>query len=177
MIKEIDKLKIHLKKIINVFKLRNFFLIVAVFTFCGKPVSTVDKQEIRNLEIAYEVVIESTSGELNNEYEISGIDTTQYKFSTIPNERIILKKLKYSETGFFSLKIDNLEIKNICYSPSIDVVNNKNNDTILIQYNHVHNTVGIFGDSVKDIAISLSEQIIDRESYWLRNDKLYSENC
>jgi hypothetical protein len=162
---------------INVFKLRNFFLIVAVFTFCGKPDSAVNKQEIRNTEIAYEVVIESTSGELNNVYEISGIDTTQYKFSTIPNEKIILRNLKYNESEFFSLKIDNLEIKNICYSPSIDVVNNKNNDTILIQYNHVHNTVGIFGDSVKDITISLSEQIIDRESYWVRNDKLYSENC
>ena len=162
---------------INVFKLRNFFLIVAVFTFCGKPDSAVNKQEIRNTEIAYEVVIVSTSGELNNVYEISGIDTTQYKFSTIPNEKIILRNLKYNESEFFSLKIDNLEIKNICYSPSIDVVNNKNNDTILIQYNHVHNTVGIFGDSVKDITISLSEQIIDRESYWVRNDKLYSENC
>ena len=88
-----------------------------------------------------------------------------------------MRNLKYNESEFFSLKIDNLEIKNICYSPSIDVVNNKNNDTILIQYNHVHNTVGIFGDSVKDITISLSEQIIDRESYWVRNDKLYSENC
>ena len=162
---------------INVFKLRNFVLIVAVLTFCGKPDSAVNKQEIRNVEIAYEVVIESTSGELNNVYEISGIDKTQYKFLTIPNEKIILRNLKYNETGFFSLKIDNLEIKNICYSPSIDVVNNKNNDIILIQYNHDHNTVGIFGDSVKDISISLSEQIIDRESYWVKNDKLYSENC
>ena len=162
---------------INLFKLRNFVLIVAVLTFCGKPDSAVNKQEIRNVEIAYEVVIESTSGELNNVYEISGIDKTQYKFLTIPNEKIILRNLKYNETGFFSLKIDNLEIKNICYSPSIDVVNNKNNDIILIQYNHDHNTVGIFGDSVKDISISLSEQIIDRESYWVKNDKLYSENC
>ena len=162
---------------INLFKLRNFVLIVAVLTFCGKPDSAVNKQEIRNVEIAYEVVIESTSGELNNVYEISGIDKTQYKFLTIPNEKIILRNLKYNETGFFSLKIDNLEIKNICYSPSIDVVNNKNNDIILIQYNHDHNTVWIFGDSVKDISISLSEQIIDRESYWVKNDKLYSENC
>jgi len=57
------------------------------------------------------------------------------------------------------------------------VLNNKDTDVILIQYNHDHNTVGIFGDSIKDIQISISEQIIDRDSYWVRNDKLYSENC
>ena len=75
------------------------------------------------------------------------------------------------------IKVDNLQINKICYSPTVEVINNKNNDIILIQYNHVHNTVGIFGDSIKDIVISLSEQLIDRDSYWLKNDKLYSENC
>ena len=57
------------------------------------------------------------------------------------------------------------------------MLNNKDTDVILIQYNHDHNTVGIFGDSIKDIAVSLSEQIIDRDSYWVRNDKYYSTNC
>tara|TARA_Y100000768_G_C23871837_1_gene630836 strand:+ start:155 stop:646 length:492 start_codon:yes stop_codon:yes gene_type:complete len=158
-------------------KLTKFFIIFAVLTFCGKPDNVVNESEIRNIEIAYDIVVESTSGELSNVYEISGIDTNQYKFLAIPDERIILKSLKYNETGFFNLKIDNLEINNICYSPTVDVINSKNNDTILISYNHVHNTVGIFGSSVKDIAISLSEQIIDRESYWVKNDNLYSENC
>ena len=162
---------------IDMSKLTKFFLIFAVLTFCGKPDNVVNESEIRNIEIAYDIVVESTSGELSNVYEISGIDTNQYKFLDIPNERIILKSLKYNETGFFNLKIDNLEINNICYSPTVDVINSKNNDTILISYNHDHNTVGIFGDSVKDIAISLSEQIIDRESYWVKNDNLYSENC
>ena len=67
----------------------------------------------------------------------------------------------------FYLKIDNLEINNICYSPTIEVLNNKDTDVILIQYNHDHNTVGIFGDSIKDIQISISEQIIDRDSIGL----------
>ena len=44
-------------------------------------------------------------------------------------------------------------------------------------YNHAHNSVKIYGDSVKDIQISISENIIDRDSYWLRNDKSFPENC
>ena len=159
------------------FKLIKFLLLVVVFIFCGKPNTIVDEQEIINTAITYEVIIESTSGELNNVYEISETNTGKFKFLTIPDERIILSNLKYNETGFFTLKIDNLEINNICYSPTIEVLNNKDTDVILIQYNHDHNTVGIFGDSIKDIQISISEQIIDRDSYWVRNDKLYSENC
>ena len=159
------------------FKFSKFLLLVVVFIFCGKPNTVVDEQEIINTAITYEVIIESTSGELNNVYEISETNTGKFKFLTIPDERIILSNLKYNETGFFTLKIDNLEINNICYSPTIEVLNNKDTDVILIQYNHDHNTVGIFGDSIKDIQISISEQIIDRDSYWVRNDKLYSENC
>ena len=159
------------------FKFIKFLLFVFVFIFCGKPNTIVDEQEIINTAITYEVIIESTSGELNNVYEISETNTGKFKFLTIPDERIILSNLKYNETGFFTLKIDNLEINNICYSPTIEVLNNKDTDVILIQYNHDHNTVGIFGDSIKDIQISISEQIIDRDSYWVRNDKLYSENC
>lgn len=159
------------------FKFSKFLLLVVVFIFCGKPNTIVDEQEIINTAITYEVIIESTSGELNNVYEIIEADTGKFKFLTIPNEKIILSNLKYNETGFFTLKIDNLEINNICYSPTIEVLNNKDTDVILIQYNHDHNTVGIFGDSIKDIQISISEQIIDRDSYWVRNDKLYSENC
>tara|TARA_B100001109_G_C18770703_1_gene430546 strand:- start:225 stop:707 length:483 start_codon:yes stop_codon:yes gene_type:complete len=159
------------------FKFSKFLLLVVVFIFCGKPNTIVDEQEIINTAITYEVIIESTSGELNNVYEISETNTGKFKFLTIPDERIILSNLKYNETGFFTLKIDNLEINNICYSPTIEVLNNKDTDVILIQYNHDHNTVGIFGDSIKDIQISISEQIIDRDSYWVRNDKLYSENC
>jgi len=162
---------------INMFKFSKFLLLVVVFIFCGKPNTTVNEQEIRNIAITYEVIIESTSGELNNVYEISETNIGKFKFQTIPNERIILSSLKYNETEFFTLKIDNLEIENICYSPTIDVLNNKDTDIILIQYNHDHNTVGIFGDSIKDIAVSLSEQIIDRDSYWLRNDKYYPTNC
>ena len=165
---------------INMFKFSKFLLfllLVVVFIFCGKPNTVVDEQEIINTAITYEVIIESTSGELNNVYEISETNTGKFKFLTIPDERIILSNLKYNETGFFTLKIDNLEINNICYSPTIEVLNNKDTDVILIQYNHDHNTVGIFGDSIKDIQISISEQIIDRDSYWVRNDKLYSENC
>ena len=162
---------------INMFKFIKFLLLVVVFIFCGKPNTIVDEQEIINTAITYEVIIESTSGELNNVYEISETNTGKFKFLTIPDERIILSNLKYNETGFFTLKIDNLEINNICYSPTIEVLNNKDTDVILIQYNHDHNTVGIFGDSIKDIQISISEQIIDRDSYWVRNDKLYSENC
>ena len=165
---------------INMFKFSKFLLfllLVVVFIFCGKPNTTVNEQEIRNIAITYEVIIESTSGELNNVYEISEANVGKIKFLTIPNERIILSSLKYNETEFFTLKIDNLEIENICYSPTIDVLNNKDTDIILIQYNHDHNTVGIFGDSIKDIAVSLSEQIIDRDSYWVRNDKYYSTNC
>ena len=159
------------------FKFSKFLLLVVVFIFCGKPNTIVDEQEIINTAITYEVIIESTSGDLNNVYEISETNTGKFKFLTIPDERIILSNLKYNETGFFTLKIDNLEINNICYSPTIEVLNNKDTDVILIQYNHDHNTVGIFGDSIKDIQISISEQIIDRDSYWVRNDKLYSENC
>ena len=159
------------------FKFSKFLLLVVVFIFCGKPNTIVDEQEIINTAITYEVIIESTSGELNNVYEISETNTGKFKFLNIPDERIILSNLKYNETGFFTLKIDNLEINNICYSPTIEVLNNKDTDVILIQYNHDHNTVGIFGDSIKDIQISISEQIIDRDSYWVRNDKLYSENC
>lgn len=162
---------------ISMFKFSKFLLLVVVFIFCGKPNTIVDEQEIINTAITYEVIIESTSGELNNVYEISETNTGKFKFLTIPDERIILSNLKYNETGFFNLKIDNLEINNICYSPTIEVLNNKDTDVILIQYNHDHNTVGIFGDSIKDIQISISEQIIDRDSYWVRNDKLYSENC
>ena len=162
---------------ISMFKFSKFLLLVVVFIFCGKPNTIVDDQEIINTAITYEVIIESTSGELNNVYEISETNTGKFKFLTIPDERIILSNLKYNETGFFTLKIDNLEINNICYSPTIEVLNNKDTDVILIQYNHDHNTVGIFGDSIKDIQISISEQIIDRDSYWVRNDKLYSENC
>ncbi len=162
---------------ISMFKFSKFLLLVVVFIFCGKPNTIVDEQEIINTAITYEVIIESTSGELNNVYEISETNTGKFKFLTIPDERIILSNLKYNETGFFTLKIDNLEINNICYSPTIEVLNNKDTDVILIQYNHDHNTVGIFGDSIKDIQISISEQIIDRDSYWVRNDKLYSENC
>ena len=159
------------------FKFSKFLLLVVVFIFCGKPNTIVDEQEIINTAITYEVIIESTSGELNNVYEISETNTGKFKFLNIPDERIILSNLKYNETGFFTLKIDNLEINNICYSPTIEVLNNKDTDVILIQYNHDPNTVGIFGDSLKDIQISISEQIIDRDSYWVRNDKLYSENC
>ena len=162
---------------ISMFKFSKFLLLVVVFIFCGKPNTVVDEQEIINTAITYEVIIESTSGELNNVYEISETNTGKFKFLTIHDERIILSNLKYNETGFFTLKIDNLEINNICYSPTIEVLNNKDTDVILIQYNHDHNTVGIFGDSIKDIQISISEQIIDRDSYWVRNDKLYSENC
>ena len=162
---------------ISMFKFSKFLLLVVVFIFCGKPNTVVDEQEIINTAITYEVIIESTSGELNNVYEISETNTGKFKFLTIPDERIILSNLKYNETGFFTLKIDNLEINNICYSPTIEVLNNKDTDVILIQYNHDHYTVGIFGDSIKDIQISISEQIIDRDSYWVRNDKLYSENC
>ena len=162
---------------ISMFKFSKFLLLVVVFIFCGKPNTIVDEQEIINTAITYEVIIESTSGELNNVYEISETNTGKFKFLNIPDERIILSNLKYNETGFFTLKIDNLEINNICYSPTIEVLNNKDTDVILIQYNHDHNTVGIFGDSIKDIQISISEQIIDRDSYWVRNDKLYSENC
>ena len=70
-----------------------------------------------------------------------------------------------------------LEIYKICYSPTVDVVNNKDKDIISVMYNHDHNTVKIYGDSVKDIQISISENIIDRDSYWLRNDKSFPENC
>ncbi len=159
------------------YKLGKFLIILTILTFCGKPDDVIPKSEVRDIEIAYEVIVESTSGELSNVYEISGDDINQYEFLDIPDEKIILKSLKYNEIAFFNLKVDNLQINNICYSPTVEVINNKNNDIILIQYNHDHNTVGIFGDSIKDIAISLSEQLIDRDSYWLKNDKLYSENC
>jgi len=159
------------------YKLVKFLIILTILTFCGKPDDVIPKSEVRDIEIAYEVIVESTSGELSNVYEISGDDINQYEFLDIPDEKIILKSLKYNEIAFFNLKVDNLQINNICYSPTVEVINNKNNDIILIQYNHDHNTVGIFGDSIKDIAISLSEQLIDRDSYWLKNDKLYSENC
>tara|TARA_B100000161_G_C33346713_1_gene322670 strand:- start:126 stop:608 length:483 start_codon:yes stop_codon:yes gene_type:complete len=159
------------------YKLVKFLIILTILTFCGKPDDVIPKSEVRDIEIAYEVIVESTSGELSNVYEISGDDINQYEFLDIPDEKIILKSLKYNEIAFFNLKVDNLQINKICYSPTVEVINNKNNDIILIQYNHDHNTVGIFGDSIKDIAISLSEQLIDRDSYWLKNDKLYSENC
>lgn len=162
---------------INMFRFSKFLLLVVVFIFCGKPNTIFNEQEIRNIAITYEVIIESTSGELNNVYEINEANIGKFKFLTVPDERIILSNLKYNETGFFTLKIDNLEINNICYSPTIEVLNNKDTDIILIQYNHDYNTVGIFGDSIKDITVSLSEQIIDRDSYWLRNDKFYSTNC
>ena len=159
------------------YKLAKFLIILTILTFCGKPDDVIPKSEVRDIEIAYEVIVESTSGELSNVYEISGDDINQYEFLDIPDEKIILKSLKYNEIAFFNLKVDNLQINKICYSPTVEVINNKNNDIILIQYNHDHNTVGIFGDSIKDIAVSLSEQLIDRDSYWLKNDKLYSENC
>ena len=159
------------------YKLVKFLIILTILTFCGKPDDVIPKSEVRDIEIAYEVIVESTSGELSNVYEISGDDINQYEFLDIPDEKIVLKSLKYNEIAFFNLKVDNLQINKICYSPTVEVINNKNNDIILIQYNHDHNTVGIFGDSIKDIAISLSEQLIDRDSYWLKNDKLYSENC
>lgn len=159
------------------FKHSKFLLLVVVFIFCGKPNTIINEKEIRNIEITYELIIESTSGELNNVYEINEANKSKFKFQNIPDERIFLSNLKYNETGFFTLKIDNLEIKNICYSPTIEVLNNKATDIVLIQYNHNHNTVGIFGDSIKDIAVSLSEQITDRDSYWVRNDKNYPKNC
>ena len=159
------------------YKLSKLFIILTILTFCGKPDDVIPESEVRDIKIAYEVIVESTSGELSNVYEISGDDINQYEFLDIPDEKIILKSLKYNEIAFFNLKVDNLQINKICYSPTVEVINNKNKDIILIQYNHDHNTVGIFGDSVKDIAISISEEIIDRDSYWLRNDKLYSENC
>ena len=82
------------------FKFSKFLLLVVVFIFCGKPNTVVDEQEIINTRITYEVIIESTSGELNNVYEISETNTGKFKFLTIPDERIILSNLKYNETGF-----------------------------------------------------------------------------
>ena len=62
------------------FKFSKFLLLVVVFIFCGKPNTIVDEQEIINTAITYEVIIESTSGELNNVYEISETNTGKFKF-------------------------------------------------------------------------------------------------
>ena len=153
------------------------FLLIVFLMSCGPPNDLTDNIQINDKMIDFEIQLLSTSGEIENTFEFRSDISGKLIFTSIPDRNIELKKLKYDQNGFFDLKIDELEIYKICYSPTVDVVNNKDKDIISVMYNHDHNSVKIYGDSVKDIQISISENIIDRDSYWLRNDKSFPENC
>tara|TARA_B100001057_G_C22781372_1_gene923772 strand:+ start:304 stop:786 length:483 start_codon:yes stop_codon:yes gene_type:complete len=158
-------------------KLFSYYLLVLLLINCSAPNNRPETIQVSEKEIKFEIHLYSNQGEIRNTFEFSGKDVEQGTFNKIPLKNIALTKLRYNQYGYFNLKIDTLEINNICYSPTIEVLENKDKDIISIVFNNDHNTVAIYGDSVKDIQISLSEEIVDREDFWLKNDKSFPQDC
>ena len=154
-------------------------LIFIIIIGCGRPTETSENLDnYLDKYINFELKIESTSGKLNNNFYIS-YATEQLIFNEVTQNKIPLETLSFTETSSFKFQIDNMSVIDICYSPTEYIFDNaeSNSSTIFIIYNHDHNSVQVMGDSVKDVQISIGENIIDKDSYWLRNDKYYSTYC
>lgn len=161
-------------------KSKKYIILIFIITiFCGKPPATNENLDnYLDRFINFELKIESTSGKLNNNFYISH-SSEKLMFNEVTQNKLPLETLFFTETGNFKFQIDNMSEIDICYSPTKYIFDNaeNNSSTIFIIYNHEFSSVQVKGDSVKDVQISIEENIIDKDSYWLRNDKYYSTYC
>lgn len=154
-------------------------LLFIILISCGKPTETkMDNGIYLDRQINFEIKLSSTSGEIYNTFYISQ-NLKELKFDKIPKNNINLQTLTFGNTNYFKFKIDNMEEIEVCYSPTAYIIENTDSSTsvIYITYNFDYDSVKITGDAIKDVQISIKENIIDDKAYWTKNDKHYSSNC
>lgn len=153
--------------------------------FCGVPQeetidANIDLSKVVELEIIYILQNSPEDDDLPYNFKIIILDEKNpTEITLIKNESVLLGENFYGLAKNFVFLIDDWEVDNICFSPVINNFINENVESrkIYIKYNNSNESVKIYGDTVKDIQISIPELIVDNNEYWIKNDSSLPNIC
>ena len=153
--------------------------------FCGVPQEetidiNIDLSTVVELEIIHIHQNSPADGNVPYNFRIITLDEKNpMEINLIKNESVFLGENFYGLPKKFVFLINDWEVDNICFSPVINNFVNENVESrkIYIKYNNSNESVKIYGDTVKDIQISIPELIVDNNEYWIKNDSSLPDIC
>ncbi len=154
------------------------YIYFLIFIACGVPQESEDvERDFGDQNITINAIFLTTDSNINNTFELSiSAPVDNNIIFKDNNQSVNLNTLAYGQTDILIFKIDNWFEQEICYSPTyrdFDLTGERSG-VIYFTYNHQHNTVYIYGDSILDLHISINEKTSD---FWRRNDESFSANC